>query len=56
MAASGGLVSQYSSRLRTVHNKATAHLFHLVPQKNAGGLDPVTAVPFIDGDWSIECQ
>jgi len=25
-------------------------------RRTAGGLDPVTAVPFIDGDWSMECQ
>jgi len=32
LAASGGLFSQYLSRLCTVHKTETAHLCHLVPQ------------------------
>jgi len=33
LAASGGLDSQYLSRVSTVHRTETAHLCHLVPQK-----------------------
>jgi len=33
LSASGGLVSQYLSRLCTVNKTATAHMCHLVPQK-----------------------
>jgi len=33
LAASGGLVSQYLSRISTIDRTGTAHLCHLVPQK-----------------------
>jgi len=33
LVASGGLVSQYLSRVFTVHETGTAPLCHLVPQK-----------------------
>jgi len=33
LAASGGRVSQYLSRVSTVHKTGTAHLCHLVPPK-----------------------